>query len=112
MKLLAQLTNPVLPKSIGEGGIEKGGDAIGQLLSNVIGGMLIMGFVTALFFLITGGFHWITSSGDKANLENARGKIIHAIIGLIVLFVTWAVMAMVAQFFGWEITSLPIPTIK
>ncbi|MBI4065073.1 hypothetical protein HY409_01760 [Candidatus Gottesmanbacteria bacterium] len=112
MKLLAQLTNPVLPKSIGEGGVEKGGTATGQLISNVIGGMIIVGFIIALFYLITGAFHWITSGGDKANLENARGKIIQAIVGVIILVAAWATMTVVAQFFGWDFTQLPIPTIK
>lgn len=112
MKLLAQLINPVIPESIGQGDISKGGTATGQLISNVIGGMMIIGFVVALFYLITGAFHWITSGGDKGNLENARGKIIHAILGVVVLAATWAVMTLVAQFFGWEITALPIPTIK
>lgn len=112
MKLLTQLTNPVLPKSIGEGSFEKGGTATGQLISNVIGGMIIIGFITAFFYLITGAFHWITSGGDKANLENARGKIIQAIVGVIILVAAWAVMSVVAQFFGWDIMELPIPTIK
>lgn len=112
MKLLTQLINPVLPQSIGQGPKEQGVTALGQLITNVIGGMVIVGFVVALFYLITGGFHWITSGGDKASLENARGKIIHAILGVVVLVATWSVMSVVAQFFGWEITALPFPTIK
>jgi hypothetical protein len=112
MRYLAQLTNPVLPPSIGQGGVEKGGPAIGMFITNVIGGMFIVAFFVALLYLITGGFHWITSGGDKANLESARNKIIHAIVGLIVVASIWAVMTVVGQFVGLDFTNLPIPTIR
>lgn len=108
---LAQLVNPVLPDTIGRGGTEKGGEATGLLLGNLIGGMLILAFVLAMIYLLTGAFHWITSGGEKANLENARGKIIHAIVGLIVIFSVWAVMTIVGQFLGIEFPELSIPSI-
>ena len=43
--------------------------------------------LAAFFYLILGGFQWITSGGDKAGTEAAREKITAAFIGLaIVLF--------------------------
>lgn len=108
---LAQLINPVIPDSIGRGGTEKGGTAIGMLLGNIIGGMIIVAFITAMIFLLTGAFHWITSSGDKASLENARNKIIHALVGLIVLASVWAMMTVVSQFLGISFPNLVIPSI-
>ncbi len=112
-RLLAAITNPVLPPSIGQGGAEQGGTALGMLLGNLISFLFIIAFLTAFIYLITGGFHWITSAGDKANLEHARNKIIHAIVGLIVVFVSWAVMTMVAQFVGLkDFPTLPIPGIQ
>lgn len=108
---LAQLINPVLPETIGRGGTEKGGGAVGLLLGNVIGGMFIFGFVIAMIYLMTGAFHWITSGGDKASLENARNKIIHAIVGLIVLASVWAITTLVGQFLGISFPNLTIPSI-
>lgn len=113
LTLLAQIKNPVLPESIGQGGMEQGGIALGMLIGNVISGMFVVAFLVALIYLITGGFHWITSAGDKANLEHARNKIIHAIVGLLVVFSTWAVMTVVAQFVGFkDFPKLPIPSIQ
>ena len=108
---LAQIINPVLPETIGSGGIEKGGTATGLILGNVIGGMMIVAFILAMIYLITGAFHWITSGGDKASLENARGKIIHALVGLIVMAAVWAVMTLVGQFLGIDFPDLKIPSI-
>lgn len=114
MNLLAQLRNPVLPDKIGGGtnpDYTTGGTAIGGFISSIIGGMMAIGFILTLLYLLTGAFHWITSGGDKANLENARNKITHAIVGLIILASVWAVMILVGQFIGLDFTKLPIPSI-
>lgn len=108
---LAQLINPVIPESIGRGGTEKGGTAIGLLLGNILGGMMVVGFLTAMIFLMTGAFHWITSGGDKASLESARNKIIHSLVGLIVLASVWAMMSVVSQFLGISFPNIIIPSI-
>lgn len=112
--LLAQLTNPVLPPSIGQGGTVKGGTAVGMFISNLVGLLFIMAFLLALFFLLIGALSWITSGGDKNNLENARNRIIHALTGLIVVAATWAIMALVGQFFGFNFAknsiNFPLPS--
>lgn len=113
-RLLTQITNPVLPPTIGGGNSptrDMGGAATGKIISGVIGGMFIIAFLIALIYLITGAFHWITSGGDKASLESARNKIIHALVGLVIVAAAWAIMTLVAQFFGLDFTSLPIPSI-
>ena len=114
MNLLAQLRNPVLPENIGGSinpSIDSGGTATGLFITNIIDAMFISAFILALIFFMTGAIHWITSGGDKANLENARNKIIHALVGLIVIASAWAVMLVVGDFFGLDFKKLPIPSI-
>lgn len=113
-RFLAQITNPVLPPTIGGGDSptrDMGGAATGKIISGVIGGMFIVAFFIALLYLLTGAFHWITSGGDKADLEHARNKITHAIVGLVIVGAAWSIMTLVAQFFGLDFTDLPIPAI-
>lgn len=115
MKLLAQLTNPVLPPVLGGGSspdISGGTRAIGELIVRLLDLIFIFAFIFALFGVILGGVQWVTSSGDKANLENARNKIVHSLLGLIIVASTWAIMNIVAQFFGLNLKSLPIPQIS
>ena len=106
-----QICNPVIPLSIGCGAPSQGGIAVGEIVSNLIGGMFIIAFLIAVIYLMTGGFHWITSGGDKASLESARNKIIHAIVGLIVVASTWAIAGIAGRFVGLDIERLPIPMI-
>ncbi len=109
---LAQLRNPVLPPFIGDPKVGVGGTALGLMISNLIGGLFIVSFLIAFIYLIIGGFHWITSAGDKANLESARNRITHAIVGLIVVAAAWAIATIAAQFVGLgDFMHLPIPTI-
>lgn len=113
MKLLAQIGNPVLPDALGGGAapnISAGGAGTGGIISAIIGGMFIVAFIMAMFYLVTGAIMWITSEGEKTNLESARRKIIHAIIGLLVVGASWAIMTLVADFFGLDFTKLPIPS--
>ena len=113
-KALAQLTNPVLPPFLGGGDRPDyltGGTVIGSIVSSLVGIFFIGGFVLAFMFLLTGAFFWITSGGDKSSLENARNRIVHAIVGLIVLASAWAIMTLVGDFIGLDFSKLPIPTI-
>lgn len=84
---------------------------IGKLIQAGYGFLLIVAGLLAFAFLILGGIQWITSGGDKAGLEGARNKIIHAIVGLIVVFSAWAITLLVQQFIGYTILgNIQIPT--
>lgn len=108
--LLAQITNPVINPKMGEGDVERGATVLGRLVSNLTDGMLLFAFILAFLYLLVGGISWITSGGDKANLESARNKIIHAIVGVIVVASTWAVITLLGTFLGLDIQKLPIPS--
>ena len=113
--LLAQIRNPVLPSSIGGtagGTVDQGGSALGKIITQLVGALFIAGFLLTFFFLIMGGLTWITAGGDKTKLEKARDQITQAIIGLIIVGATYALASLVAQFFGLNLKTLPIPTIS
>ena len=110
-RILAQITNPVLPGSLGSGGTEAGSSALGAVLGGVIGVLMILSFIVAFLYLLLGGFDWITSGGDKTKLASSRDKITNAIIGLIIVGTVWAITALVSQFIGIDFPNVPIPTV-
>lgn len=73
---------------------------LGQLISAVVGTLLIIAALLAFLYLILGGIAWITSGGDKTNMETARNKITHAIVGLIIVGAAWAIMTLIQNFLG------------
>ncbi len=115
MNLLAQIRNPALPPNLGGGtnpNVASGGKVLGSIISNLVGALFIAGFLLTFMELIMGAYHWITSGGDKQNLEKARGQITNAIIGLMLVGAVYAIMALTAAFFGLDLKSLTIPSIK
>jgi hypothetical protein len=113
LRTLAQITNPVLPPSLGGGknpDVNQGGTSLGLLISNLVGALFVAGFLLAFMQLIIGGIQWITAGGDKQALEKARNGITNAIMGLVIVGAVYAIMTLVGQFFGIEITKLTIPS--
>jgi hypothetical protein len=85
---------------------------LGNLISAIVGTLLIIAALIAFLYLILGGIQWITSGGDKAGMEHARNKITHAIVGLIIVGAAWAIMTLVQNFLGVNIigSNLSFPT--
>lgn len=102
--LLAQaepegIYNPALSPLVGRG---EGLNIINLILGNIIGIIFILGIIVAFFFIIIGGIQWATAGDDKEKISSARGKVMSAIIGLIVLFAVFAIMKLIGAFFGIE----------
>ncbi|MBI3385424.1 hypothetical protein HY030_04490, partial [Candidatus Gottesmanbacteria bacterium] len=74
-------------------------------ISAAFGVGIILAAIGTLIYLLWGAFEWITSGGDKTNLENARNKIVHAIIGLVIVAAIWVLFGLVQNFLGIKITG-------
>lgn len=109
MNYLAELTNPVLPTSIGSSPAT-GTGVVGKLITNVVGLLFIFAFLLTFLYLIMGGIQWITGGGDKAQLEQARNKITNALVGLVIVAAAYAIFTLVGQFFGIDIKALKLPS--
>lgn len=75
------------------------------VIRNAIRFVLLVAFVLAFVFLIIGGIRWITAGGDEKAVGSARGMITAALIGLVVVLVSYALIVLVETFFGVTIIS-------
>ena len=75
-------------------------DTLGNIVRNGITILFIIATLAALFFLVAGGIKWITSGGDKANLETARNWIVAAAVGLIITFASYFILNIILELFG------------
>lgn len=85
--------------------------SLGSILGFVITIMFIIAVLIALAFLILGGIKWITSGGDKGGVENARNQIIAAVVGLIIVFLSFFILNLVLGAFGLSLFDLKLPTL-
>lgn len=76
---------------------------VGQLISSFLGVALLLSALMVFGYLILGGIQWITSGGDKGKTESARNKITAALVGLAIVASSYALMQIIAYFFGINI---------
>lgn len=88
-----------------------GGDKTAQTIQNIVVFFIVLAVIIALLYLLYGGIKWITSRGEKTEVEAARNHIIAAIIGLIVVFLAVFIVTIVLGAFGLGLGNLQIPII-
>jgi len=75
---------------------------IGTLISSLLRVVMVIAALLVFVYLIWGGVEWITSGGDKSKTESARNKITAAVIGLIILAASYAILQLILSFLGFE----------
>jgi hypothetical protein len=70
------------------------GDLLG-ILANILNVVLLWGGIIAFFYAIYGGFLYMTSGGDPAGAEKGRKTIINAVIGIILIFLSYIIITYV-----------------
>lgn len=125
LPLIFLFTRPVLafaqdasirPRPVGQfgtpGGIaDLGAGNFGAIVGRGITILFVLAIVIALVFLVYGGIKWILSGGDKAAVEAARNTIVAAIVGLVVVFLSYFILNLVLGFFGLKLGELVLPTL-
>jgi hypothetical protein len=76
--------------------------SIGNLINFILRVTVIVALLLILLSLITAGFEWITSGGDKGKTEGARNRIIAAFVGIIILSAAYALTVLVAYILGFD----------
>jgi len=74
--------------------------------------VIIAAVVLFLFSLLLGGLKFIVSGGNKESTEVAGRQVVNAIVGIIIVFSTWAVISLIEEFFGVELTTLEFPRLR
>lgn len=77
----------------------------GISLAFVIGGLVFF------FLLFTGAIKWMTAGGDKGRLEGAQKQITHALVGLAILFLSFAIIGLMEHLFGIDLLKISLPTL-
>lgn len=101
------ITNPALGETL-QNALSSPISFFSLILSNLISLSFIVGSVIFFAMLVFGAIQWISSGGDKQGLESARGRITNALVGIIILFASFAIVKLIETFFGFKILTLDI----
>ena len=73
----------------------------GVMFSSILNVVMLIAAVLVFAFLIFGGIQWITAGGDKTKAEEARNKITSAVIGLVIVAASYALINLIVNFLGF-----------
>lgn len=102
------------PKGLGaQSNIGPGAQAEGlvqTIILNIITLFFAVGGIGVIIFFIWGAVDWIMSGGDKEKVSNARKKMTNAIIGLVILALSFAIIRVVGAIVGFDpLGNLQLP---
>ncbi len=64
---------------------------LGEILTFLIRFFFVIAGLAALLYLLLGALSWVTSGGNKENVEKAREKIQAAIVGILLIVIVLAI---------------------
>jgi len=73
---------------------------LNTIVQNGINIFIVVAVIFALVFIVLAGFDWVKSGGDKTKLASARAKLTYAIVGLIVVLLSFFIVKIVSYFFN------------
>ncbi len=75
-------------------------NTLGDFVSNSVSAVILFAGLATFLYLIYGGVQWLNSGGSKEKIEEARGRITNALVGLAIVASAWAIYRLVDYFFG------------
>ncbi|HZZ98950.1 MAG TPA: hypothetical protein VFG51_03385 [Candidatus Saccharimonadia bacterium] len=103
--LLAAIINPVITRG-GASTPEAAGIALGFYIAVLWRTAILLGGLGVIIYLVMGGFYWITAGGEKGKVEEAKERIMQAIIGFAVLTSVAAVSVFIGKAFGMDLLKI------
>ncbi|HEY5601273.1 MAG TPA: hypothetical protein VIK81_04290 [Patescibacteria group bacterium] len=102
--ILLAASNP-LGKISAPGGIGDESDFLSNLISAIVRILIVAGFLVSFIMIIVGGIQYMTAGGDKQASASARGRVFAAIIGLVIVLASFAIIRLVEDFLGFKFLS-------
>jgi len=98
-----------LSEALTEGGVSSeaglfsnvsGGGAIGGLVTSILNIALPLAGTAAVLLLVVAGYNMITSQGNPDKLRDAKEMITNAIIGLVFILLSVAILLLISNVFN------------
>lgn len=76
------------------------------VLSNIVGVMAVSGIIWFVFQFIIGAYGWISAGGDSKAIEEARKRIMNAVIGLVIILTAMVLISVIGALLGVDILNI------
>lgn len=79
---------------------QPGGGDVAGIINIIIPYLFVIAGLILLFMLIYGGFHMMVAANDPKGLQEARAKITNALVGFLLLFISYWLVQIIEVIFG------------
>lgn len=83
--------------------------SISPVISWAISVFLVVAVVLFFFMFVFGGIRWMLSMGKEDKIDAAKRQLKNAFIGLIIVFLSFAVVRFLEQALGISLMNLTLP---
>lgn len=83
---------------------------IEKIISNIIGLLTPFAAIALLIMIVVGAYKFLTSGGDPKAVAGARSTLTYAILGVILVVVSWLVLVLIKTLTGAPVTDVVFPT--
>ena len=73
---------------------------VGGIITIILPYLFVIAGLLLLFYLIYGGFHMMIAANDEKGLAEAKGKITNALVGFLLLFISYWLVQILGHIFG------------
>lgn len=79
------------------------------LFESLVKAVVALGGVALFLMLLVGGFNFLFSGGDPKKLEQARGTVTQAIVGIVIMSLAYLILLTIQKFTGVNVTEFSVP---
>jgi hypothetical protein len=94
------------PVNVPDGFPHGGLGTLQTYLNNFLTLFMLIGMFLMVIYIVWAGIQWITSGGDKQKLATARGRLTWAVVGFIILMLSFFIVNAVGYFFKVDLLKL------
>ena len=81
---------------------------LGTVFTNVVKYALGFAGIVLFILLLVGGFKFITSGGDPKAVEGAKKTLTSAILGLVLILISYLILVLISAIIGVDVTLFNI----
>lgn len=74
-------------------------------ISNVVGVLTVFAAIFFIIYFLIAALTWVTSGGDSGKLQNARDRMLHGVLGLVIVVASYGIIGLVGSIIGFDLLS-------
>ena len=79
------------------------------VIKNVVSLLVPAAGIAFFFMILAGGFQFLMSGGDPKSVAHARSTMTYAIIGIILVVVSWLILLVLKSTLGIDLSTVSFP---